>query len=166
MRQTCHLPRSDVIFRKENSLVSGTLPHQKLFWNFKVLQSFMISASVHGLCFSKPIVLVQIWVFLFMSPSQAGQCSYGNACRMRVSRPGQQRPGRIAMRARRKMTSKTLKTEHVYFSDSNYSIWKRVNTITLTSELEGFEGLTGHCFPRERQGLGKIQERGLKNQVA
>lgn len=59
--------------------------------------------------------------------------------------------GGIAIgRARRKMTSKNLKTEHIYFSDSNYFVWKRVNTITLTTELGGFEGLTLHCFPRER----------------
>ena len=48
------------------------------------------------------------------------------------------------------MTSKNLKTEHIYFSDSNDFVWKRVNTITLTTELGGFEGLTLHCFPRER----------------
>lgn len=58
-------------------------------------------------------------------------------------------------RARRKMTSKSLKTEHIYFSDSNYFVWKRVNTITLTTELGGFEGLTLHCFPRERVGTAQ-----------
>lgn len=50
------------------------------------------------------------------------------------------------------MTSKNMRTEHVYFSDSNDFVWKRVNTITVTTELRGFEGLTRHCFPRERVG--------------
>lgn len=58
-------------------------------------------------------------------------------------------------RARRKVTSKSLKTEHIYFSDSNYFVWKRVNTITLTTELGGFEGLTQPCFPRERVGTAE-----------
>lgn len=69
------------------------------------------------------------------------------------------------MGARRKTTSKNLKTEHICFSDSNYSVWKRVNTITLTTELGGFEGLTRHCFPGERVGPAEDQARGLKNQV-
>lgn len=55
------------------------------------------------------------------------------------------------------MTSKNLKTEHIYFSDSNDFVWKRVNTITLTTELGGFEGLTLHCFPRERVGTAEEQ---------
>lgn len=63
-------------------------------------------------------------------------------------------------RARRKMTSKSLKTQHIYFSDSNYFVWKRVNTITLTTELRGFEGLTLHCFPRERVGTARDQREG------
>jgi hypothetical protein len=64
------------------------------------------------------------------------------------------------------MTSKNQKTQHIYFSDSDYFVWKRVNTITLTTELQGFEGLTGHCFPRERVGTPRISQRGLKNQMA
>lgn len=51
--------------------------------------------------------------------------------------------------ARTKMTSKNLKTEHIYFSDPNYFVWKTVNTITLTTELGGFGGLT-QCFPSGR----------------
>lgn len=51
--------------------------------------------------------------------------------------------------ARRKKTSKNLKTEHIYFSDSNYFVWKTVNTITLTTELGGFGALT-QCFPSRR----------------
>lgn len=39
--------------------------------------------------------------------------------------------------------------EHIYFSDSNYFVWKTVNTITLTTELGGFGGLT-QCFPSRR----------------
>ena len=50
--------------------------------------------------------------------------------------------------------------EHVYFSDSNDFVWKRVNTITLTTELRGFEGLTLHCFPRERVGTAEDQRWG------
>lgn len=61
--------------------------------------------------------------------------------------------GIVLCRARKKTTSKNLKTEHIYFSDSNYFVWKRVNTITLTTELGGFKGLTGHCFPREQRRL-------------
>lgn len=57
-------------------------------------------------------------------------------------------------RVRRKMTSKDLKAEHIYFSDSNYFVWKRVNTITLTTELGGFEGLTRPCFPRRGGDCG------------
>lgn len=107
------------------------------------------------------------FLICFTSLSQAEWCSYGDADRMCASCSGQQRPGRISScGARGKMTSKNLKTEHVYFSDSSYSVWKRVNTITLTTELEGFEGLTGHCFPRERWGLGRVWDRGLRNQVA
>lgn len=69
-------------------------------------------------------------------------------------RPAQGRPAvelRACTRApaRRKMTSKNLKTEHIYFSDSNYFVWKTVNTITLTTELGGFGGLT-QCFPSRR----------------
>lgn len=64
------------------------------------------------------------------------------------------------------MTSKNMRTEHVYFSDSNDFVWKRVNTITVTTELRGFEGLTRHCFPRERWGLLRTRDRGLKTQVA
>lgn len=63
------------------------------------------------------------------------------------------------------MTSKSLKTQHIYFSDSNYFVWERVNTITLTTELGGFEGLTQPCFPRERVGALRMGERGLRNQV-
>lgn len=55
----------------------------------------------------------------------------------------------------RKRTSKDLKTEHVYFSDSNYFVWKTVNTITLTTELGGFEGLA-QCFPSRPQRLLRI----------
>ena len=61
---------------------------------------------------------------------------------------------------------KELRTEHVYFSDSNDFVWKRVNTITVTTELRGFEGLTLHCFPRERVETAEDQGRGLKTQVA
>lgn len=109
----------------------------------------------HSLCFSRLIVLFQIWFSLcfvcFISRSQAVWCSYGNACRMCVSGSGPQWLGGVPhWGARRKMTSKNLKTEHIYFSDSNDFVWKRVNTITLTTELGGFEGLTLHCFPRER----------------
>lgn len=67
--------------------------------------------------------------------------------------------------ARGKMTSKNQKAEHIYFSDSNYFVWKKVNTITLTTELVGFEGLTLHCFPRERVGTAEDHREGLKNQV-
>ena len=62
--------------------------------------------------------------------------------------------------ARRKMTSKNMRTEHVYFSDSNDFVWKRVNTITVTTELRGFEGLTLHCFPRERVETAEDQGQG------
>lgn len=59
----------------------------------------------------------------------------------------------------RKRTSKDLKTERVYFSDSNYFVWKIVNTITLTTELGGFEGLA-QCFPSRRQRLLRITAAG------
>lgn len=64
--------------------------------------------------------------------------------------------------ARGKMTSKNQKAEHIYFSDSNYFVWKKVNTITLTTELVGFEGLTLHCFPRERVGTAEDHREGLR----
>lgn len=101
-----------------------------------------------------------------MSLARAECCSYGDAGRVCVSGSGQG-PGHISnCGARRKMTSKNVKTEHIYFSDSNYFVWERVNTITLTTELGGFESLTGHCFPRERWGGLRIREGGPKNQVA
>lgn len=72
---------------------------------------------------------------------------------------------------RRWKTSKNLKMEHIYFSDSNYFVWKTVNTITLTTELRGFEDLT-HCFPSRQAGraggqrLLRIAAQGLQTQVA
>lgn len=124
-------------------------------------------AEQHGLCFPGSTGSFPIWFSLGLIwltlVSQTEWCRHGKAYRLCVP-PGVVRLWVPAQHSKREEGDFKGPEDwaHVYFSDSNYFVWKTVNTITLTTELGGFEGLA-HCFPSKRQRVLRITAASLQD---